>query len=90
MRSIGLTLLDICPKRSQDLNPIESMWEPHRDKLHKTVPTSAELREAFVPRLRQAMAWINRRHRNHTLWLDRCQKTWASDVLAAKGCGAKH
>ena len=62
MRSIGLTLLENYPKSSQDLNPIEAVWKLLRDRLDETVPTSADPREAFVPRLRQpapcvALTW---------------------------------
>ena len=84
MRSIGLTLLENYPKRSQDLNPIEAVWKLLRDRLGETVPTSADPREAFAPRLRQAVAWINRHHRNYMLRLCRCQKAWAREVLEAE------
>ena len=76
MISIGLALLEICPKCSQDLNPIESVWQLLRDKLDETVPTSAEPREAFVPRLRQPAPCVA------STWWPQQNKTLSSPTSA--------
>lgn len=90
MKAINLSLLENYPKCSQDLNPIESVWKLLRDRLDETIPIDSESREQFVPRLRQAVAWINRNHRDALLHLCACQKDWARDVLQAKGARTLH
>ena len=54
---IDCELVDF-PKCSQDLNAIENAWHILRERLDETLPSAMETREAFIVRLRNALAWI--------------------------------
>ena len=86
----GLELLERYPKCSQDLNVIETAWRELRARLADTEPVQIEDREAFVKRLRAAVAWVNRNRR--TYLRNRCfaQKERAKDVLLQDGGRTKH
>ena len=73
------------PKHSPDLNAIENARAFLRSRLDDTRPACVEGRDAFLPRLRRAVAWINREHRRALLKLSYNQAERARDVLAAKG-----
>ena len=90
IRAVGLTLLDNFPKSSQDLNPIECVWNVLRDRKDHTTPRCQETREEFISRLRVAVAWVNRNHSAYLTNLCACQRGWALDVLQAKGARTKH
>ena len=85
MRAIGVALVDDYPKCSQDLNAIENAWKLLKDRLNATLPGALESREAFISRLKNAVAWVNV-NKGDTL-LDLCtnQKRRAADVLALSG-----
>ena len=87
MRDQGIVLLENDPKCSQDLNPIETAWRELRARLAVTEPVHMEPRDAFVVRLRAAVAWVNKHRKAYLLELGRSQKTRARDVLDAKPPG---
>ena len=90
MRRIGLKLLENYPKCSQDLNPIETAWREVRSRLVATQPRRLETREAFLPRLRAAVAWVNRNRHEYLLGLCNRQKALAKAVIAAGGARTKY
>ena len=85
LRKIGVQVLERYPKCSQDLNAIETAWRELRARLAETEPAERESRDAFVARLRNAVAWANQ-NRKH-LFMDLCsdQKTRAHEVLERSG-----
>ena len=87
MREQGITLVDNYPKRSQDMNPIETAWREVRARLADTKPVTMEHRDVFVARLRLAIAWVNRNRKEYFTELCTSQKAWARDVLDAKPQG---
>ncbi len=88
--SIGMKLLANFPKCSQDINPIEEAWREVRSRLFDTQPVEREDRDAFIVRLRAAVAWINGNREDFLCRICNCQVEWADDVLAAKGNRTKH
>ena len=56
LRKAGITLLEEYPKCSQDLNVIETAWREVKARLADTEPEEMETRDAFVVRLRLAVA----------------------------------
>ena len=90
MKALNIERLDMYPKCSQDLNPIEVAWRELRARLDDTQPTSMECRQGFLARLRLAVAWVNKNRAEYLAYLCTCQKEWASDVQEAKGGRTKH
>ena len=90
MREVSITLLDRFPKCSQDLNPIETAWREVRARLRATEPTTREDRDAFVIRLRAAVAWVNIHRAAYFRTLCSSQKAWAQDVIDGNGRRTKH
>ena len=89
LRNAGVTVLENYPKCSQDLNPIEICWRELRARLDETAPVHWEDRDAFLPRLRNAVAWLNVNRREYFLHLCTCQKEWAKDVQSAVPPGSR-
>ena len=69
---------------------IESVWRELRDRLADTEPRRMQRRENFIPRLRSAVAWVNRNRAAYLTRLCASQKEWAQDVIDAKGKRTKH
>ena len=89
MEDEGITLLENFPKCSQDLNPVEVAWRELRARLFQTQPTERETREAFICRLRSAVAWVNRNRKSFLKEICSSQKAWARDVLTANPPGSR-
>ena len=89
MDDAGLDLLEKYPKCSADLNPIETAWREVRARLADTEPETMEGRDAFIQRLRCAVAWANV-HRA-PLFRNLCASAQdrARAVLSAKPPGAR-
>ena len=90
MRCSNIKLLENYPKSSQDLNPIEIAWRELRARLYLTAPESLESRNAFIRRMRQAVAWVNVHRAQYLQHLCSCQKEWAVDVQESLGARTKH
>ncbi len=73
------------PKHSPDLNAIENAWGLLRKRLAETQPAGRESRDAFMRRLRAAVAWINRHQASTLRKYARNQKERADDVKAHDG-----
>ena len=89
MEEIGINLLENYPKCSQDLNPIETAWREVRARLDVTMPSAMESRDAFITRLRTAVAWINNNRGDYLMHICSAQKAWARDVIEAKPPGSR-
>ena len=85
MRKQGLTVVPDYPKCSQDLNAIENAWKLLRERLSETLPTELESREQFIPRLRNAVRWLNANKKDTLLELCTNQKRRCSEVLRLDG-----
>ena len=90
MHGVGLTLLMNYPKCSQDLNAIKTAWRELRWRSSDTEPTNIETRAAFVIRLRNAIAWLNKHRAEYFMELCTSQKERARDVRDAQGARTKH
>jgi hypothetical protein len=90
MRDNGINLIKNYPKCSQDLNAIETAWRELRARLYVTQPVCQESREAFIIRLRAAVAWVNVNRAAYLTQLCLSQKARAKDVRKAKGGRTKH
>ena len=90
IKESDLELLERYPKCSQDLNPIETAWRELRHRLAATEPVRIEGREAFLARLRLAVAWVNRNRHEYLRRLCFEQKVRAKDVLLMGGGRTKH
>ena len=62
LHTLGIEVHRRYPKHSPDLNAIENAWAFLRARLADTRPPQREWREAFVGRLRNAVAWVNANH----------------------------
>ena len=85
MKRIGLKLLTMFPKCSQDLNAIETAWRELRSRLYDTEPMEMETRAEFVARLRGAVRWVNRNRKSLLRELCSDQKARAEEVILRKG-----
>ena len=81
---IDCELVDF-PKCSQDLNAIENAWHILRERLDETLPSAMVTREAFIVRLRNALAWINSNRAQDLKNLCENQKARALEVRERKG-----
>ena len=90
MRNASIKLLENFPKCSQDLNPIEIAWRELKARLYVTAPEAMEAREAFIIRMRQAVAWVNNHRGAYFKQLCSCQQEWAIDVQKALGARTVH
>ena len=90
LRKAGITLLEEYPKCSQDLNVIETAWREVKARLADTEPEEMETRDAFVVRLRLAVAWVNRNRAEYLMHLCNAQKERARDVISLEGGRTKH
>ena len=88
-RKIGVSVLKEYPKCSQDLNPIEGAWKLVRDRLFATLPTELESRDEFLPRLRNAIAWVNTNNKEELSYLSYNMKERAEALLAATPKGSR-
>ena len=84
-RKAGITLVKKHPKYSPGLNGIEKAWKFLRDTIDATEPAGREFRASLCARLRRAVAWVNRHHRQTLLKLAPKQRRRARDVLALEG-----
>ena len=84
-QEIGVSVLTWHPKHSPDLNAIENAWAYLRARLAATHPDGHEDRDAFVRRLRQAVAWVNVNNGKALRKLCFNQKTRAKDVREQQG-----
>ena len=89
IRKAGLELVDGYPRCSQDFNAIENCWHILKERLDETIPKQRETREAFIKRLRGAVAWANRRRADQLWRLSTNQKERADDCLASKPPGGR-
>ena len=85
----GFQLVEDYPRCSQDFNAIENCWKLLKERLLETMPRQLEHRDAFIRRLRSAVAWLNR-HKSEELWyLSTNQKERARDCLSAVPPGGR-
>ena len=89
MRSIGVSLVKEFPKCSQDLNPVENVWNTLRDLINVPQPVAKEARVDFELRLRAAVQELNSKQADSLkdLWL--CQKKRAKALLEAHPPGSR-
>ena len=91
MRAAGISLLGNYPISSQDLNPVENVWNLLRQRLDHTQPTTLEPRDRFIQRLTAAVKWLNskagQKDALRDLWMD--QKARARMVLNAEPPGSR-
>jgi len=85
----GIQVVEQHPKHSADLNIIENVWSLLRSRLDDTMPAEPETRADFVQRLRSAIFWVNRNHKETMLKWQRDYKQRAHDVLENNGHRAK-
>ena len=90
MRQHNIALLVNSPECSQDLNPIEIAWLEVRSRLGNTELVAMETRADFIPRLRLAVAWVNRNRMEYLAKLCSSQKRWAKDAKKADGGKTKY
>jgi hypothetical protein len=79
---IGVQVLDRHPPDSPDLNAIENAWAFLRARLDETIPGGDEVerRDAFIKRVRAAVAWINKHRKSAMASKARNQKARAQAV----------
>ena len=85
MRKLCVDVISDYPKCSQDLNAIENAWNVVRERLDTTLPTEMESRDAFVARLRAAVAWVNEHRKEQLSKFCTNQKERAEEVLLRHG-----
>ncbi len=85
MREAGIEVVAQHPSHSPDLNAIENAWALLRQRLGDTEPADRETREAFLLRLRAAVAWINRNQKYSLETFSSNQKDRAREVIALAG-----
>ena len=85
MRKLAVEVISDYPKCSQDLNAIENAWHVVRERLDSTLPTGMESRDAFVARLRAAVAWANEHRKEQLCKFCTNQKARADEVLLRHG-----
>ena len=85
LRKLSVEVISEYPKCSQDLNAIENAWNVLRERLDATLPTGMESREAFLLRLRAAVAWINAHRAEQLLKFCTNQKERAAEVCLREG-----
>ena len=89
IKDIGLTVLELYPKRSQDFNAIENIWKLLREELTETLPLGVEKREAFLVRLNAAVESVNTNRRAEVLFFSRNQKQRCKECLEAVPPGSR-
>ena len=89
IRKAGLELVEGYPRCSQDFNAIENCWNILKERLDETMPKQRETREAFIKRLRVAVAWANRARANQLWYLCTNQKERADACLSSKPPGGR-
>ena len=89
MEEARLDLFENYPKCSADLNPIETAWREVRARLAETEPETMEGRDAFIRRLRRAVAWTNLHRADVFHHLCASAQERARAVLSAKPPGAR-
>ena len=89
LADIDLLLVPGYPRCSQDLNACENCWKILRDRLFETMPTKLETRAAFIVRLKEAVAWMNRARRSQLWYLARNQKERCRECLKLKPPGGR-
>lgn len=89
MKTIGVSLVPNYPKSCQDLNTCENAWKYVQDRLFETMPAGRESRDEFIPRLRNAVDWVNRNQHDALLELCHNQKKRARELLDGDPPGAR-
>ena len=89
IKDVGLELVELYPKRSQDFNAIENVWKMLREELWETLPQGVEKRDAFIARLHKCVAHINKHRKHEVLKFSRNQKQRAQDCLASTPPGSR-
>jgi len=89
---IGVQVLDRHPPHSPDLNAIENAWAFLRARLDETIPAGDEVedRDAFIRRVRAAVAWINKNRKSAMASQARNQKARAQAVEDNDGHRTEH
>ena len=70
---------------SQDLNPLENVWGILKGRLDETMPEDLENREAFIKRLRVAVAWVNGQCKDQLAYLEGSMQQRCQEALKKKG-----
>lgn len=89
LSQLGVELVEGYPKCSQDFNAIENCWQLLRDRIHETMPSGLECRDAFVERLKVAVQWLNRTKKEHLWYLGTNQKERCDDCLSSTPPGGR-
>jgi transposase len=89
LEDISLEVYEQHPPHSPDLNTIENAWHYLRERLNTNQPDCCEDRDAFIRRLRAAVAWVNVHHAATLRYLCRNQKERAEDVALQSGARTK-
>ena len=89
METIGVALVREYPKSSQDLNPVENVWNILRELVNMSQPVAKEERADFEIRLKAAVNHLNTQMSDSLkdLWL--CQKKRAKLLLEATPPGSR-
>ena len=87
MEQTGIELVNMHPAFSPDLNAIENAWSFLRDRLSATQHhgDEVETRAEFILRLRAAVNWVNKHHKEGMAALARNQRERAKAVEANDG-----
>ena len=80
MADVGVEVIKQFPKCSQDMNPIENVWNLLKERLNDTMPVERESRDQFVIRVRRAVKWLNRNHSKTLRKLCNDQRDRAEDT----------
>ena len=85
LKKLGVPAVRQFPKSSPDLNAIEEAWSLLRSYLEERAPSGIETRQAFLARLRGAVAHLNGSKKESLLRLCQNQKERAETMLDLDG-----
>ena len=89
LQNIGIDMVDGYPVNSQDFNAIENCWKLLRDRLFETLPRGLEGRDAFIARLKEAVAYLNRHEKDRLWYCARNQRERCKACLSTKPVGGR-